>query len=395
MHTAWFMLIILIGGTLLCGFAGIRDFPESAIAARVILVVCLGAGLWHALRTRVSALAIRHAPPSGDQVRMKSLAIRACLLALLVHSVFMAYLPGWSASAFNLDYLVLLPVLLLATPHYVRRVEIRMPRPDDAYYRLGCVLARRIPWHWQEHRPLLLAWAVKLCFIPIMYAGLVEALEMLLGFDWQLNPTVLVAGLFVFGLSIDLIVATGGYLFSSRILGNEVRSTEPSWLGWLVCMICYPPLLVIFRAVRQQTDNFDWSHWLTPNEPLYWLWAGLISITWIVYWFSNLSFGFRFANLSWRGLVDYGPYRWFKHPAYLFKNIYWWLHTVPFFGVENQLDLLRNLLGLSFVSLVYYLRAKTEEQHLMAFPEYINYSKRIDRHGFFAICRKRFRCSTQ
>src|SRR5690606_33230096 len=95
-------------------------------------------------------------------------------------------------------------------------------------------------------------------------------------------------------------------------------------------------------------------------------------------------FGLRFSNLSWRGLVNTGPYRYTKHPAYLSKNIYWWLHTVPFVGVASNMDLLRNLLGLSFVSMVYYIRAKTEEHHLMAFPEYHDYSQYINKKGLLA-----------
>lgn len=99
-----------------------------------------------------------------------------------------------------------------------------------------------------------------------------------------------------------------------------------------------------------------------------------------------MSFGLRFSNLSWRGLVDSGPYRYTKHPAYISKNLYWWLHTVPFVGVSSSLDLWRNILGLSFVSLVYYLRAKTEERHLMAFPEYAAYAARIEQDGLLARC---------
>ena len=221
-----------------------------------------------------------------------------------------------------------------------------------------------------------------------MYGGLVLTLEQLLAFNWCWEPTTLVAGLFLFGLAFDLIIASGGYIFASRLLGNEVRSTDDTFSGWLVCMICYPPLVFFFHLIREQTDNLIWSDWLTPSEPLYWLWAVFVTVTWMIYWLSTASFGLRFSNLTWRGLVAQGPYRLCRHPAYLSKNIYWWLHTIPFVGVASGLDLARNLAGLTFVSLIYWLRAKTEERHLMRFPEYAAYSAWIDEHGLFARLRR-------
>ena len=51
-------------------------------------------------------------------------------------------------------------------------------------------------------------------------------------------------------------------------------------------------------------------------------------------------------------------------------------------------ELARNLLGLGFVSLVYYLRAKTEERHLSKFAEYRAYSEWIAEHGLWARFRR-------
>jgi hypothetical protein len=48
------------------------------------------------------------------------------------------------------------------------------------------------------------------------------------------------------------------------------------------------------------------------------------------------------------------------------------------------LDLYKNLLALSCVSLIYYLRAKTEERHLMNFVEYREYSHWISENGLWA-----------
>lgn len=387
MRAAWLMFAVFVVALGAFHLSGINTPDAIPIAARLVILYCFAAGLGWTLYERRDVLAARHSPPTAEQVRLKSLSIRIGLVALLLYPALMAALfSHWPTAVFNFEYLLALPILLLAVPHYVRWAEIRMPRPSDDHFRFAqCILGQQA-WRWQEQRPLMLAWAVKLFFIPLMYSWLVQSVENLLLFEWRANPTTLVLGLFGFGLCIDLLIGAAGYLFASRLLGNDVRSTDASWLGWLSCVICYPPLLTIFVSISQQRDSLIWSDWLRSSEPLYWLWATLITASWLIYWLATVSFGLRFSNLSWRGLVDTGPYRWSKHPAYLSKNIYWWLHTVPFVGVVDSLDLLRNLLGLSFVSLVYWLRARTEERHLMSFPEYADYATRMERDGLLARC---------
>lgn len=326
---------------------------------------------------------------TSEDLKHKSLAIRLCLLVLLLFSVVMEYsFSSWSANPFNPDFLVMLPVLLLLTPWYVRWAEAAMPSGCDGYARLGQVILGKRSWRWHEQKQLLLAWLVKLFFIPLMYSWLMIATENLLLFNWSMSPGSIIEGLFNYGLAADLLIATTGYIFASRLLSNQVISTDNTWSGWLVCLLCYPPLFSIFQAVKQQTNDLVWTNWLQPDQVLYWFWAAAVTSTWLVYWLSTLHFGLRFANLSWRGLIDTGPYRFVKHPAYLSKNLYWWLYLVPFYGVTSGYELWRNLLGLTFVSLVYYLRAYTEERHLMQFPEYRDYADRIRQNGLVSRCKR-------
>lgn len=326
---------------------------------------------------------------TAEDLKNKSLAIRLCLLALLLFSVVMEYFfSNWPANPFNLDFLVMLPVLLLLTPWYVRWAEAAMPSGSDGYALLGQVVLGKRPWQWAEQKELLLAWLVKLFFIPLMYSWLMLVTEALLIFSWSMSPGRIIEGLFNVGLAADLLIATTGYLFASRILNNQVISTDKTWSGWVVCLLCYPPLLWVFQAAKQQTNELTWSDWLQPDQVLYWFWAGAVTSTWLVYWLSTLQFGFRFSNLSWRGLIDSGPYRFVRHPAYLSKNLYWWLYLVPFYGVTSGYELWRNLLGMTFVSLVYYLRAYTEERHLMQFPEYRDYADRIRQNGLASRCKR-------
>ena len=89
-----------------------------------------------------------------------------------------------------------------------------------------------------------------------------------------------------------------------------------------------------------------------------------------------MAFGLRFSNLTHRGIITHGPYAWTRHPAYLSKNLFWWLSTMPLLTVSGSLaDAARNTLLMGVVAGVYYWRARTEERHLGADPAYRAYSE--------------------
>lgn len=375
-----YTLLILLGSSLDANYA------LQAWLARLIVLLAFAAGLVAHWRATANVRPRQKSAIDSDELKPKTLAVRLCLLALIVFSTLMGQLfSNWPAVGFNLDFFFILPLLLLfAAPWYVRQAESLAPSGCDGYAHFGQFVLRKRRWQWVEQKELLLAWLVKLIFIPLMYSWLMMATEDLLALKISQTPAAIVQGLYLYGLAIDLLVATGGYLFASRLLGNAVISTDKSWSGWLVCLLCYPPLIWVFQQIKQQTNDLIWTDWLQPHQPLFWFWATAVSLTWLVYWLSTLHFGLRFANLSWRGLVSTGPYRWVKHPAYLSKNLYWWLYLVPFYGVTNGYELARNLFGLCFVSLVYFLRAYTEERHLLQFAEYRDYADHIRSNGLFA-----------
>src|SRR5258708_5983980 len=92
-----------------------------------------------------------------------------------------------------------------------------------------------------------------------------------------------------------------------------------------------------------------------------------------IYVWSTCSFGVRFSNLTNRGIITEGPYRYFKHPAYLSKNIAWWMMSVPFISQHNILDAIRACICLLLTNLIYGIRAWTEERHLLRDPAYQTY----------------------
>lgn len=390
MTPAIYMLGFFCFGLTLAALLGPVTPYQLEWIARLLFVFTVAPGLFFTIRAARGAWRSSHSLADSARCQAKRIALTICLLAPLLYSIVLDAFGVPLYSVFLWDYLFVLPVLLVLLPIYVRWSDSRLFEPEDGYASIGRVVLRKEPWCWPIHKPLILAWAVKTLFIPIMYGGLQLMLFELLLYRPTLNPVALVAWLFTFGLTFDILIATIGYLCTSRLLATDVRSTDSTWSGWLVCMICYPPLWVIMKAIREQADNVTWEHWLSPDQPIYWLWATLIVSSWGVYWLSTASFGVRFSNLTYRGLIAHGPYRYTKHPAYWGKNIYWWLHTVPFVGVSTLEDFARNFMGLGFVSLIYYLRAKTEERHLSKFPEYRAYCDWIAVNGLLPRCQKWF-----
>ena len=360
------------------------SFLGYVFAPRLMILMAVAPALLLAayqLRQRYQLLRVE---TCSDRVKAKWVALVIMLLALLLYAFAMSEAGIRPFPTFVADYFLAFPVLIVFAWGYVRWADRRLPEPADGYFLFGSFVLGWRAWHFEEQKPFLLSWGVKILFIPIMYGALVGVASRFLALELALTPGSVVLWLFLFGLCFDLVIATSGYLFSSYFFGNQVYSTDDNWRGWLVCLICYPPLVFGIQRLRDLGSQIRWHDWLVPNEPLYWLWALLVTGTWGVYWYAKASFGLRFSNLSWRGLVDTGPYRWTKHPSYLFKNIYWWAHAVPFVGVFSTIELVRNISVLALISLIYFLRAKTEEMHLMRFPEYRGYAERIGKAGLVA-----------
>jgi protein-S-isoprenylcysteine O-methyltransferase Ste14 len=104
-----------------------------------------------------------------------------------------------------------------------------------------------------------------------------------------------------------------------------------------------------------------------------------------IYAWTTLVFGCRFSNLTHRGILTHGPFSWTKHPAYLSKNLAWWLISIPLMLSSSIDDAIRQCTLLFSVSVIYFLRARTEEQHLSRDPVYAMYALWIEEHGLLRI----------
>ena len=234
----------------------------------------------------------------------------------------------------------------------------------------------------KEEKISVLFYLVKLFFTPIMIKFLIDNTGSLINLFSLFSITNLpeltklnitrfyFPFIFYLMLVIDTLIFSFGYIFESSSLKNVVKSVEPTALGWLVTIICYPP-------INNLTGNFlgwyssDFGNFNNINTNII---AGLLSLLFFgIYVWASIALGFKASNLTNRGIVSSGPYKYIRHPAYSAKNLSWWLMAIPAIKIYGFIAIF-SLAGWSFI---YFLRALTEERHLMHDPDYITYIGKV------------------
>lgn len=243
----------------------------------------------------------------------------------------------------------------------------------------------KLLWHNKNLRTAWLGLIVKLFFIPLMLVlffynakSAYLALEMILTKYATENASMNLyrwADLFyplLYGLlmMIDVTLAFIGYCISTRILDNTNRSVDKTGLGWLSCLICYYPWSkVLYWFLRLPSENLV----SMPDSYLKLILMSLVILFIAIYVWATLAFGLKFSNLTHRGIFTKGPYRFCRHPAYSAKVTSWWVEHLP------KLTSITPFVALLGMTLVYYVRATTEERHLESvnndYDAYKNYVK--------------------
>ena len=298
------------------------------------------------------------------------------------HGAF--YNPFWSLLS------TLAPYVAVAAPFYFAWMDRHQREIDDAYLVWARLLFRgERPSNWKPVREMMAGWMVKAFFLPLMTVYLsTNADHLNASLTSALNaPFSLASFRFMYDLSfaMDLMFGTVGYLCTLRILDSHVRSAEPTTLGWLVAIICYQPFwsLISNQYIHYEGSVF-WDNWLISLPLVRIAWGTVIVALLLCYALATISFGLRFSNLTNRGIITSGPYRLTKHPAYITKNLAYWMISVPFVEPLGWKVAVTHCASLVAVNLLYFVRAKTEERHLMNDPEYRAYAEWIARNGVVA-----------
>ena len=162
----------------------------------------------------------------------------------------------------------------------------------------------------------------------------------------------------------DVLLFTVGYLIESRRLGNEIRSVDPTLIGWAAALLCYPPFNTITsKILGAPVSDFPQFDDTALHFSLNILLLGLMA----VYASASVALGLKASNLTHRGIVRRGPYAFIRHPAYVCKNLAWWVGSAPLLVTQFNLSFVAGIMTLASVigwTLLYVLRALTEEDHL-------------------------------
>ncbi|CDZ56639.1 methyltransferase family protein [Neorhizobium galegae] len=289
----------------------------------------------------------------------------------------------------------LLPLLILGCAvaiTYIALTDRLMDEPDDYLLQVGKAVLLQ-DFRKPDVLFALRVLAIKCFFLVLMFSGGVA------NFEWLFNHGLLQAPAFSIEwlegalrliYLVDVILAASGYVATWKLFGWHVRATEETARGWLVCLLCYDPF---FSAL---SGNFfppggahSWSAVFPEGSAVFIAWSGVTLSFHILYLWATVAFGPRFSNLTHRGIITAGPYRFMKHPAYLAKNIAWWLFALPGLVASGPMAGLAGGIPLALVSMVYVLRAHAEERMLAVDPVYRAYAQKIATHGLAARLRRR------
>jgi protein-S-isoprenylcysteine O-methyltransferase Ste14 len=279
------------------------------------------------------------------------------------------------------------PLLLLSIP-YILWIDRRLVEPRDGAWHFGQWIAGRGDRADREQiYEHMRSWAIKGFFLAFMLSIVPGNWELVIQPDAAevaSDPVQLCNWLISTMFMIDVTFATVGYMLTLKPLDAHIRSANPYAAGWMAALICYPPFIMMNNGgpLDYHMGTAEWTYWF-DGMPLVMALIGivLVALTAIYAW-ATVAFGMRFSNLTHRGVLTHGPYAWTKHPAYVSKNLFWWISTLPFLATTGNVnDMVRNTVILACVSGVYYWRARTEERHLSADPAYRDYAQWMDRNA--------------
>jgi protein-S-isoprenylcysteine O-methyltransferase Ste14 len=239
---------------------------------------------------------------------------------------------------------------------------------------------------------------VKLFFLPLMITGVYGNLQSI-GVTWTnavatglikdlwSQPVYMLMFYCILLLETSCFAVSYSFEISSR---NRVRSVEPTCLGWFVALICYPPFNDATSKILGwgSQDYADYG-----NRTLTIVMMSLTTLLFLIYVWASVALNLRASNLTNRGIVSSGPYRFIRHPAYICKNLHWIILGLPLARLHWDTATLTLgamriavpifvgnwpvIFSLIAWAIVYYARALTEERHLLADEDYQAYCRKV------------------
>lgn len=300
-----------------------------------------------------------------------------------------------SIDIFSISFPVIWVLYWVACAYIILLIPFYIVYPQASKARITLWYFKKVLWgahiQTQSEKTALLAIIVKLFFIPLMLVWLTNHIanminnlvnsygdialfssDFLMFFNTHFFWTAFSLILFV-----DVLFFTLWYLLEAPFLKNTIKSVEPTIIGWAVVILCYPP----FNNI---TSNFiSWYSTDFPsfaNPYIHITLNIIILVLMAIYAWASWALWLKASNLTNRGIVTSGPYKYIRHPAYICKNTAWLIWGIPIVYLAlttEQYSLISVMLWLSTWACIYYLRAMTEEHHLSADPDYVAYKKQV------------------
>ncbi|NUJ97406.1 DUF1295 domain-containing protein [Candidatus Gracilibacteria bacterium] len=300
------------------------------------------------------------------------------------------FFPNFSLKSEDLFIFIVLSYAILLIPFYIFHSE-----KGKALIVIEYIIKKIKNFSYKinhQEKLSILAWGVKLFYAPLMifwFSGhistMINNLYLTYGnrtlfshnfydfFNQNLFWTA-----FSFILFFDVFFFTCGYLIESPFLKNTIKSVEPTFLGWFVALACYPPFNgMIGNIIPWYSSDFpEFSH-----HSLHIFFNSLLLICMAIYSSASFALGWKASNLTNRGIVKNGIYKYVRHPAYIAKNTAWWIGCLPVlidsFQIGNWKLFFIVIFCMSFWTFLYFMRAITEERHLSRDSDYEQYKKEV------------------
>jgi protein-S-isoprenylcysteine O-methyltransferase Ste14 len=321
----------------------------------------------------------RHSLPE-DYLKYIHISNQWNLLDRLIRAINFFKFSGKDYDYFNAIFAQPLLMYMLSLNFLVLYFFIKPTPKEDKYWQLFLKVYSAIPkfrissgqnYIQTEDRLVkiaILALCVKIFFLPVFLSWTIINYYHLTGSWPNLKGNFFAINQLAIDIliTIDVLIFTIGYLIEMPKMKNQIRSVDPTLFGWLICIICYPPINTWIFTLVDYPLNSSW-HGL-PEEyamPV----MVVITLLWVIYVWATVALGFKASNLTNRGIIFHGPYRYIRHPAYISKLLIWTISGV-------LLAQYSFFIVLSFW-IVYWLRAITEERHLSADPDYVRYKEKV------------------
>ncbi|SLN46443.1 methyltransferase family protein [Ruegeria meonggei] len=282
------------------------------------------------------------------------------------------------------------PFLWVFSPVYIAFTTRHMIEPRDELWHFGKFVTFQFSavdmTYVKDH---CRAWLVKGFFLAFMVSILPMIVHSVVNSNLDRvfgEPVLIILYLVQVSFLVDVCIGTIGYVCTFKVLDSHIRSANPFLSGWVAALICYPPFVIMHSGgpLDYRGGTQEWGVWLADQPTVLILWGSVILLLAATYAWATVAFGIRFSNLTHRGIITTGPFRYVKHPAYLSKNLMWWMVYMPFLSVMGTTAAIQSCILLLGVNAVYFARAKTEEKHLMADEDYRKYAEWIRTNGLFA-----------